>query len=584
MRILGISGLANSMTFKRAHWPGLDEREYRISQGHDAAAALVIDGVLVAAAAEERFNLKKHTGDLPVGATRYCLSEAGIFLEDVDEIVHAFDYSPYEELYSLDPTSAKLYRKVFSRGALLDSIRSNFPDFPPERVHQIPHHLAHAASAYFTSGWLESLVVVIDAMGEAQSVTVYRAQEHSLENLKEVSANDSIGIFYSLITLHLGFDFNADEYKIMGLAPYGDPDRFRSFFEQAVELRADGTVRIPALHMNRTREERENYLATRRYLSEKLVKERRPEEEITDTHRDVAAALQECLNRVILHICSHFGSATGLRKLALAGGVALNCTANGKLMRSSMFEDVYVQPAAGDDGAALGAALYRAWELREVINARMPVPFYGPAHSSTEIESALAEFKDCIQVARCGSLKQTCIEAARLIADGRVLAWYRGRMEFGPRALGNRSILADPGNPAMRDRINAMVKKREAFRPFAPAVSIEQVHVWFDVPPGTELPYMIATVQVREECRAQLPAITHVDGTARIQTVSKKDNSDFHALLDAVGNVTGREMVLNTSFNVKGQPIVNSPRQAIMTFLGTGIEFLFIENILISRQ
>jgi carbamoyltransferase len=208
-----------------------------------------------------------------------------------------------------------------------------------------------------------------------------------------------------------------------------------------------------------------------------LAKERRPEEEITDTHRDVAAALQECLNRVILHICSHFGSATGLRRLALAGGVALNCTANGKLMRSRMFDDVYVQPAAGDDGAALGAALYRAWELGEVINARMPVPFYGAAHSGAEIESDLAEFNSRVQVVRFGSLEQTCMEAARLIADGRVLAWYRGRMEFGPRALGNRSILADPGSPAMRDRINAMVKKREAFRPFAPAVSIEQVHV-----------------------------------------------------------------------------------------------------------
>jgi carbamoyltransferase len=184
VRILGISGLANSMNFKRAHWPGLDEREYRISQGHDAAAALVINGALIAAAAEERFNLKKHTGDLPVGATRYCLSEAGISLGDVDEIVHAFDYSPYEGLYSVDPTSAKVYRNVFSREALLESIGSNFPEFPLERVHQVPHHLAHAASAYFTSGWPESLVVVIDAMGEAQSVTVYRAQEHGLESLK----------------------------------------------------------------------------------------------------------------------------------------------------------------------------------------------------------------------------------------------------------------------------------------------------------------------------------------------------------------------------------------------------------------
>jgi carbamoyltransferase len=584
MRILGISGLAASMDFKRTHCPGADEREYRISQGHDSAAALVIDGSLVAAAAEERFNLKKHSGALPVGATRYCLAEGSISLDEIDEIVHAFDYSPYEQIYSLDPRSQELYRKVFSREALLASIRSNFPEFPPERVCHIPHHLAHAASAYFTSGWLEeSLVVVIDGMGETQSATVYRAKKDSLETIKEISASNSIGIFYSLVTLHLGFDFNADEYKIMGLAPYGDPKRFRPFFEQAVELKADGTVRIPALRLNRTTEERESYLATRQYLSEKLVKQRGPDEEITDIHRDVAAALQDCLNRVILHICSHFGSETGLRKLALAGGVALNCTANGKLMRSGLFEDIYVQPAAGDDGSALGAALYRSWEAGEVINSRMPVPFYGPAHDGDEVESALAEFKGRIDIVRFAELKEACSKAALLIADGRVLAWYRGRMEFGPRALGNRSILADPGNLEMRDRINAMVKKREAFRPFAPAVSIEQVHLWFEVPPGTELPYMIATVKVREECRGQLPAITHVDGTARVQTVSQKDNPDFHALLRAVGETTGRQMVLNTSFNVKGQPIVNSPRQAIKTFLSTGIEFLFIENLLIRR-
>jgi carbamoyltransferase len=214
----------------------------------------------------------------------------------------------------------------------------------------------------------------------------------------------------------------------------------------------------------------------------------------------------------------------------------------------------------------------------------MPVPFLGPNHSQACIEATLPEFADRVQVTRFNTLEETCTEAARLIADGRVLAWYRGRMEFGPRALGNRSILADPGHPEMRDRINAMVKKRESFRPFAPAVSLEQVHRWFDVPPGTDLPYMIATVNVRDTYRAQLPAITHVDGSARVQTVSAANNPDFYALLRAVGKTTGREMVLNTSFNVKGQPIVNTPREAITTFLGTGIEFLFLENTLVARR
>ena len=584
MRIIGISGLANAMRFKQAYWPGLDTREYRISQGHDSAAALVVDGEIVAAAAEERFSLQKHTGDFPVNAIGYCLSSAGISIEEVDEIAHCFDYSPYEQLYSLDPITQELYREVFSRPVLLDQVKRHFPGFPADRVHNVNHHMAHAASAYFTSGWNECLTVIIDAMGEVQSVTVYDANSGKLQKLREVSANDSIGILYSLVTLHLGFDFNADEYKIMGLAPYGNPERYRHFFDEVVELRPNGSIRIPILHSNRSREERENYLVTRNYLCVNLIPERQPDDPISDAHRDVAAALQQCLNRATLHICKHFGETTGLRRLALAGGVALNCTANGALMRSGAFDEIYIQPAAGDDGAGLGAALHRAAVNGEIHNRRMPVPFLGPVYSTDCIEAALPEFADKIQVTRFSSLAETCSDAARLIAEGRVLAWYRGRMEFGPRALGNRSILADPGHPEMRDRINAMVKKREAFRPFAPAVSLEQVHQWFDVTPLTDLPYMIATVNVREKHRAQLPAITHVDGSARVETVSAANNPEFHALLRAVGKTTGREMVLNTSFNVKGQPIVNTPREAIATFLGTGIEFLFMENTLVARR
>ena len=584
MKILGISGFENSMPFKRAHWPGLEEREYRISQGHDAAAALVIDGVTAAAAAEERFNRKKHSANFPAGAIRFCLAEAGLSLQDIDQIAHGFDYAPYRKIYAIDATTSRLYWEVFSREALMALVNRDLPGFPEDRVHHVNHHLAHAASAYFTSGWDECLVVVVDGMGEAQSASIFRAHEGKLDKLHEISAQDSIGVLYSLVTLHLGFDFNSDEYKIMGLAPYGDPQRFRPFFEQAVQRCPDGSIRIPALRLNRTRDEREHYAASRRYLENNLIKERRPDQEITDEHCDVAAALQECLDEVMLHICGHFGKAAGLRRVALAGGVALNCTANGRLMRSGLFDEIYVQPAAGDDGSALGAALYRASLTGEIHNARFAPPYLGPAHPPEKLEAAIGEFGDCIQVRRYDTLAETCTEAARLIAEGRVIAWYRGRMEFGPRALGHRSILADPGRPEMRDRINAMVKMREAFRPFAPAVSLEQVGRWFDVPPMTELPYMITTVDVRDEYRSQLPAITHVNGSARVQTVSGKDNPAFHALLQAVGRITGREMVLNTSFNVKGQPIVNTPQEAICTFLGTGIEFLFLENILVSRR
>ena len=584
MKILGISGFEGAMPFKRAHLPQLDEREYRISQGHDSAAALVVDGTVVAAVAEERISRKKHTGAFPKGAIAYCLAEAGVTIDQIDELAHGFDYAPYRGIYSLDPESRDLYRQVYSREALLALVTRDFPAFPAERVHHVAHHLAHAASAYYTSGWDECLVVVIDGMGEAHSVSVYRAHDGRLDLLFQIAAQDSIGILYSVVTLHLGFDFNADEYKIMGLAPYGDAERFRRFFEGAVELSPDGGIRIPLLRMNRTHAERERYLATRAHLTECLLPPRDPEQDIAAAHRDVAATLQACLDRAMLHLCSHFAAATGQRRLALAGGVALNCTANGKLLCSGMFDEVYVQPAAGDDGSALGAALYRASLAGEVRNERMPVPFLGPGYAQRAIDIALRAYGDRIRVTRFDTLAQACGEAARLIADGRVVAWYRGRMEFGPRALGHRSILADPGHPEMRDRINAMVKMREAFRPFAPAVSIEQVDRWFDVPPMTALPFMIMTVDVRREFRQDLPAITHVNGSARVQTVSATDNPEFHALLQAVGKVTGREMVLNTSFNVKGQPIVNTPGEALETFLGTGIEFLFLENMLVSRS
>lgn len=583
MRIVGISGLANSAQFKAAG-KDLEPEEQRIRQGLDAAAALIVDGEIVAAAAEERFTGDKQTGSFPVGAIQYCLAEAGLSIDDVDEIVHGFEFSPYEKVWRLDSASAELYDHVLSRPALLHELKRHFPGFPPDRVHHVQHHLAHAASAFYTSGWDECLTVVIDGMGEVHSASIYHAHDGKLKKLREISASNSIGILYSLITLHLGFDFNGDEYKVMGLAPYGNPDRFRAFFEKNVEFLPNGTIRIPILALNQTREERDNYRATRRFLDEELGPRRKKGEAVSDQHRDIAAALQECLEKTMLHICGYFQQQTSQRRLALAGGVALNCAAIGAITRSGLFDEVYVQPASGDDGTAMGAALFRAAVHGEVRNQRLPVPFFGPASSGEAIATALKQYEDEIDVIRFSSVEETCDEAAQWIASGRVIAWHRGRMEFGPRALGNRSILADPAHPEMRDRINAMVKKREAFRPFAPAVTLEQAHIWFDMEPDMRLPYMISTVDVREDHRKTLPAITHINGTARVQTVSATDNPDFHVLLKAVGKATSREMVLNTSFNVKGQPIVNTPLEAIDTFLHTGIQALFLENNLIKRR
>ena len=584
MRILGISGLANSESYKRNCYPDLDPSEHRIRQGLDAAAGLVCDGEIAAAAAEERFTGEKQTGAFPVGAINYCLAERGLRIDQIDAIVHAFDYAPYQKAWQLDASSADMYNAVYSRAALLHEVERHFPGFPESRVHHVSHHLAHAASAYFTSGWEECLTIVVDGMGEVHAATVYHARKNELHKLHEISALHSIGTLYSLITLHLGFDFNGDEYKIMGLAPYGDPDRYRKFFERTIEFRDNGSICIPALGLNRTREERDNYTATRNFLEKELGPRRKSNEEVTACHRDLAAALQEWLERTMLHICGHFQKQTGMRRLALAGGVALNCTTNGKLMRAGLFDEIYVQPASGDDGTALGAALQWAAFNDRVCNRRLPAPFLGPASTQDEVTAALKEHASHINVKHFPNSEMAYAEAAAWIAGGRVIAWHRGRMEFGPRALGNRSILADPGHPEMRDRINAMVKKREAFRPFAPAVSAEQAHTWFEIKAGTELPYMIMIVNVREQYRAALPAITHVNGSARVQTVSARDNRDFHSLLKAVGKTTGREMVLNTSFNVKGQPIVNTPTQAIQTFLGTGIEGLFLENYLVTRR
>jgi carbamoyltransferase len=383
--------------------------------------------------------------------------------------------------------------------------------------------------------------------------------------------------------MHLGFDFNSDEYKIMGLAPYGDPERFRPFFESSIQLLDNGGWSIPPLKLNRTRDERENLTATRRHLEEHLIAARLPESEIRSEHQDVAAALQACLDRAILHIGRHFAALTGQRRLAMAGGVALNTTANGRLLESGVFDEIYVQPAAGDDGSALGAALQRAAMSGEIVNRRSPTPFYGTRHPRTAIDEALRACDGRVEITPLGDLATACSVAADLICSGEVVAWYRGRMEFGPRALGHRSILADPSRPDMRDRVNALVKMREAFRPFAPAVSQEEVHRWFEVAPGIELPYMTVNVNVRPAHRASLPAITHVDGSARVQTVSSRDNAEFHQLLQAVGTRSGREMVLNTSFNVKGQAIVNTPAEAVQTFLDCGIQALVMENVLVRK-
>ncbi|MDC6167146.1 carbamoyltransferase family protein [Paucibacter sp. XJ19-41] len=583
MNVIGISGLTHAVPFQRRAQPGLDEREYRLTQGHDSAAVLVRDGEVVAAAAQERFCGVTHTGEFPADAIRYCLKEGGIDIHDVDEVVHGFDYTRLEQLLSIGEHGAQFYREVLSRDAQLDAVKKAFPGFDSRRFVQMDHHLSHAASVYYTSGWSDCLVMVIDAQGEAVSASAYEGRDGRLRELGHVSASDSVGILYSLVTFHLGFDFNADEYKIMGLAPYGDPERFKGFFERELRLLDDGGIDIPMLKLNKTPEERMRYLGSRAYLAEHLLPARLPAGEVGQVHSDVAAALQQRLEQAVFHLCRYYQALTGHRRLAYAGGVALNCSASGALRRSGLFDEVHVGPASGDDGCAMGAALHRASLCRPLAVRRLSTPYRGPSSSAQDIENALAQFGDRIEVQRFDSLAQTCAAASACIAAGEVISWFRGRMEFGARALGNRSILADPRHPDMRERINRAVKKREAFRPFAPAVLREEAATWFELEPQAELPYMTMVARVREPWRAHFPAITHVDGTARVQTVEGSGNAAFHALLLAVRERTGCGMVLNTSFNVKGQPIVPTASEAIATFLNTGIDALFIEDFLVTR-
>jgi carbamoyltransferase len=373
---------------------------------------------------------------------------------------------------------------------------------------------------------------------------------------------------------------------VMGLAPYGNPRRYFNTLMQHIHLKNDGTYTIPLLAEDKTLEEKETHNGVLQALTALFGPPRDPEGEITPQHMDVAAALQAALQATLLHVLRHFKKETGLSNLCTAGGVALNCTANGVIRRSRLFKNMFVQPAAGDDGSALGAALYVQHQYApELPRQKMSLPLWGPSYDTAEIEAALQHQSDC-ESAFFASFDDLAREVAQRIAAGQIVAWFQGRMEFGPRALGSRSILADPRDPEMRERINALVKKREAFRPFAPAVTAESASRFFEIDAGDEALYahMLMVTQVRPAYRKLLPAITHVDGSARLQTVAKDEHPRFWTLLNEFGKVSGMPVVLNTSFNVRGQPIVCTPKEAIETFLFAKLDVLVMGNYLVVRK
>lgn len=587
MNILGISGLHQSVPFKKQAWPNLTSREYRIAQGFDSAAALVTSRGIRAAVAEERFSRKKGTGEFPVNAINYCLEAEGLTPQSIDYVAHSFFYEPFEWSFADSTLSKRRFMEVYSRQAQIQCFQEHFPQVDwEEKLVQVPHHLAHAASAFYVSGFAESLILIADGMGEQDSTTSAVGKGTDITLVKQVKAPHSLGILYGVLTLYLGFYMGLDEYKVMGLAPYGDPRRYFDKVAELIHLRSDGTYTIPILFRNLTPEQQETYAGTLAVLEDIFGPPRRPEAEITQRHMDIAAALQAALESSLLHVLRHFKRETGQRNLCMAGGVALNCTANSMIWRSRMFERMFVQPAAGDDGSALGAALYtRRLHEAPAAFARMTVPLWGPASEIRTVGELVRQQTDCesIYFERFDDL---AAEVAKRLAEGQILGWFQGRMEFGPRALGNRSILADPRDPTMRDRINRLVKKREGFRPFAPAVTVEAASRFFEMSPGDEPLYahMLFVTRVCPAYRHVLPAVTHIDGSARVQTVSQQDNWRFWKLLREFENVSGLPILVNTSFNVRGQPIVCTPAESIQTFLAAGLDGMVIEDYLLLRK
>jgi carbamoyltransferase len=539
---------------------------------------VLIGGRLAAAAQEERFSRLKHDSSLPRQAFKWCLANAGVTIADVDCVAW------YE-----DPV-VKLGRQLWMG---LPSIPALSPPFlfkldaarPARelrellgwdgRVEFVPHHLAHAASAFDFSGWDDAAVLIVDAVGEWATTSYGRCASAGIELFEEVRFPHSLGLFYSAVTSYLGFDVNDAEYKVMGLAPYGQPSYARQV-RQLIEVLPAGQFRLDLKYFD--------FLGGARMFSDELCAlfgrpPRQPESDLDQFARDVARSTQEFLEEVLLAKAAWLHEQTHSPRLCMAGGVALNCVANGRILREGPFDELFVQPAASDAGAALGAATVAHRRLTGTSpRRRLEHVQLGPSYSTSDVRSMLTGSGVPFRVYT--DQAELVDDVAARLARGEVVGWFHGAMEFGPRALGSRSILADPRDPAMRDRVNRFVKKREAFRPFAPAVLREEAREHFDL--DHDSPFMLETCQVRSSI--SLPAITHVDGSARPQTVDAATHPRFHALLSAFKRRTGCPILLNTSFNLRGEPIVCSPVDALLCFVRSDLDCLVLEDLLLDRR
>jgi carbamoyltransferase len=550
---------------------------------HDAAACLVRDGVPLAAAEEERFSRRKHDVRFPELAIAYCLREAAMGAESLDAI--AFYEKPARKLERVlqigkqyAPSSyanvAAQFPLLINQGLCVETtIREKLNFSGP--VYFSEHHLSHAASAFYVSPFEESAILTVDGVGEWATCAQFSAHGSSIEKQREIHYPHSLGLLYSALTAFLGFKVNDDEYKVMGLASYGKP-RFRAEFDQLIELHPDGSFSLSLSYFSFMHDRERMYGPE---LERLLGKPRLTHEPIEARHQDIAASLQAVINEAMVAMARSCAAANSSANLCLAGGVAYNCVANSSVVKHGGFEQIFIQPAAGDSGGALGAALWASHEvLRAPRRSATHNTLLGPAFSEEEIMSSLNAFQ--LPFLRLDE-DTLCLQVATLIHKDMVVGWFQGRMEFGPRALGARSILANPCSPDMKDILNARVKFREEFRPFAPAVLEEEAAKYFELKGPS--PFMLLTPPVVGDWGTRIPSVTHVDGTARVQTVAASQQPLFYCLIKSFAELSGVPILINTSFNIRGEPIVCTPDDAIKCFLGTDIDFLAIGPFLVSK-
>jgi carbamoyltransferase len=584
---------------------------------HDSAAALIVDGAIVAAAQEERFTRKKHDSAYPSSAMTYCLSEANVSLDDVSHVVfYEKPFVKFERLLETYLANAPwgiasfrmamplwLKEKLFQKQLLVRKLTTAAPGVKwEERLLFSDHHLSHAASAFYPSPFDRAAVLTTDGVGEWTTTSMGMGDGGALMLHKELHFPHSLGLLYSAFTYFTGFRVNSGEYKLMGLSPYGEPRFAQLILDNLIDLKPDGSFRLDMSYFD--------YCVGLVMTNEKFarlfgISVRQPEQNLEQIHMDIASSIQVVLEEVILRITRSLAAETGAQNLCLAGGVALNCVSNGKILRDGRFKNIWIQPAAGDAGGAIGAALaaYHI-ELGQPRASRtsedgMSGAFLGPAFddadSAQRLDAAGARYERLTDA-------QTIERTAQALADGQAVGWFSGRMEFGPRALGGRSILADPRSPTMQRTLNLKVKYRESFRPFAPSVLREDVADWFDL--DIDSPYMLLVADVAKSHRRQMtesedalfgidklnivrsdiPAVTHIDYSARVQTVHAKTNPRYHALITRFKELTGCPVLVNTSFNVRGEPIVCTPDDAFRCFMGSEIDLLVVGNCVLKKR